>query len=165
MNSAQQKVLMRRSYSIYVNQRNRKREAQKAKTAELSFTLEWFRDRVRDYIGKECLYCEDKIRTTNFSLDHKIPLVRLTEGLDLWCNDDIDDVFAWSNCQIICLRCNRRKGDLTDEEYLDLWKLAGGWPKHAQTYLRRKLGAPLRFYKGEGEKVAHIAKESQGALF
>ena len=68
-------------------------------------------DMVLEALGEKCPYCDREMTCKNstdkVSLDHIYPTYR-------GGGDDID------NLQIICARCNRRKGYLTDREYRSL---------------------------------------------
>ena len=61
---------------------------------------------IRDWIQQFpiCLYCQQPIKTKDYSVDHITPLGR--GGLN-----------TFDNLQLICNSCNRTKGDLSHQEF------------------------------------------------
>lgn len=64
------------------------------------------------YTQKKCFYCGIELNYSNFSIDHKIPVVK--GGTN--CNE---------NLVACCLYCNSRKKTKTAEEYLEELKVYG----------------------------------------
>ncbi len=81
---------------------------------------------VLDALGSSCKYCGEEIDAKNLSGDHIIPLTR-------------GGVSYLDNFQLICNRCNKRKGDLTNEEYVSLLDLISFWDDEAQLYVLRQM--------------------------
>jgi 5-methylcytosine-specific restriction endonuclease McrA len=67
-------------------------------------------------VPETCVFCDRKLRVSNLSLDHIIPL---SHGGQNVC----------SNIQWICIRDNRYRGNLSVEEYREFLALlaANGW--------------------------------------
>ena len=83
---------------------------------------------IRGVLGLGCVYCEEVVDVKNMGLDHKIPVNR-------GGRKSID------NLQIICKRCNTRKGVLTYGEYLMLLLTIDKLDEPAQKYVYRKLSS------------------------
>jgi 5-methylcytosine-specific restriction endonuclease McrA len=98
--SKEAKILTRRSRDIFRHQRDRARQA----GAVLGLTLDQLRRKVMLRLGMPCSYCCQPLTAQNFSLDHRQPLSR---G-GTWDAD---------NLVVICLRCNKIKGNLCDDEF------------------------------------------------
>lgn len=58
----------------------------------------------------KCMYCGIKAEMTYFDVDHKTPVARGGSN-------------RFSNYQLLCSPCNRRKGALTDGEFRRKYKL------------------------------------------
>ncbi len=56
------------------------------------------------YNSNVCPYCNKIIEPLSFSIDHKIPKNR-------------DGSNSLDNLHLVCIKCNKVKGDLTDEEF------------------------------------------------
>jgi len=76
--------------------------------------------------NNKCPYCKTDLTTDNISFDHIIPISR--EGLM-----DID------NLEIVCSRCNRRKGMLTKNEFNSLLNIVNKFEDKGKKYVLRKL--------------------------
>ena len=74
-----------------------------------------------------CKYCNDPLTFENVSLDHKTP--RHRQG----------SVNNLDNLQLICKRCNVRKGQLTHDEYCKLLEVVNVFDISAKRYVLRKL--------------------------
>ena len=90
-----------------------------------------------DALGRECRYCGRTITAKNennkFSLDHTIPQYR-------GGSQDIE------NLEIICSRCNTRKGYMTATEYeLLLQFLEKTLDKEARGYVLKKLAMWVQY--------------------
>ncbi|MFW6173236.1 MAG: HNH endonuclease [Elusimicrobiota bacterium] len=84
---------------------------------------------IKKSLGKKCPYCGEIITTENMSLDHMNPQ---TKG----GSNSLDNLHIVDNI------CNRRKGELTHEEYKSLINLINTeFSKESKKYIKRKLSA------------------------
>lgn len=99
--------------------------------AKYSVNSDEFNEKTYNLIKNKhiCKYCKHMLTVENFSLDHIIPIAR---------GGEIDNK---NNMQIICKRCNRRKGQLTDSEYVKLLTLIKSFENNAQKYIFAKLSS------------------------
>ena len=58
----------------------------------------------------KCMYCGIRLNSSNTHADHKTPI-------------DRDGSNNLNNFQLLCMRCNTRKGDLTDGEFRRAYRL------------------------------------------
>jgi 5-methylcytosine-specific restriction endonuclease McrA len=144
---------MRRSYEIYKHLVERVIElnpalaaAKKKKLPVLPFTLEFLRDAIKEKLNEgpnangkhsKCPYLPDvDLTVKTFSLDHRVPISR---G---------GDPAAWDNLKICSRSANLIKGELTEDEFLDLLATMedGHWPQQARQDLfgRLKAGAAVK---------------------
>ena len=89
-------------------------------------TLEQIREIIYKYYGKDCNYCGCTLTVANIVCDHIHPL---SNG-----GDSIPD-----NLQIICRRCNVRKGNLSDKYFRRILKWLARQPDEISKYVLRKL--------------------------
>ncbi|MFW5902674.1 MAG: HNH endonuclease [archaeon] len=84
---------------------------------------------IKSSLGQKCPYCGKEITTGNMSLDHKNPQ---TKG----GSNSLDNLHIVDNI------CNRRKGELTHEEYSSLIGFVdSNFSESSKKYLKRKLSA------------------------
>ena len=76
--------------------------------------------------GKKCIYCNHILDIRNMVCDHITPM---SMGGDSTCK----------NLQLICDRCNTRKGPLDHEMYKSLVLWLENQPREMQDYIYRKL--------------------------
>ena len=75
-----------------------------------------------------CPYCGEPLRGSNLSLDHRTPLAR-GGTMDL------------ENYDATCRRCNKRKGQLTADEYRAILEVIKDWPLDARRDVLMRLAA------------------------
>ena len=94
-----------------------------------------YADILKDFFDDDpcCSYCDAKITKKNFSVDHATPLSR---------GGDTDQY----NIVYCCSDCNSAKGEMTDEEWLDLLSLVEFWEDRGKSLLRR-LKASANIYR------------------
>ncbi len=81
---------------------------------------------IKEALGTNCTYCQEEITTENMSLDHRIPQ-------DRGGSNDLD------NLEIVCQRCNVRKGSLTAGEFVELLDVINHFPEEATSYVLQQL--------------------------
>lgn len=89
-------------------------------------TLEEIREFIHRNYGKRCRYCSVVLTVANIVCDHIYPI---SHG-----GDSVLD-----NLQLICRRCNVRKGNLSDKNFRRLLNWLKRQPKDMQVYVLRKL--------------------------
>jgi 5-methylcytosine-specific restriction endonuclease McrA len=90
-------------------------------------------------LAKPCVYCSTIITLKNASLDHIVPLGGL-RGKPLAKHLDRRD-----NLQIICSRCNRGKGNLSDRGFRKLVEFLRSDPEISAYVWRRIAGGGVQF--------------------
>jgi len=107
---------------------------------EIPFSLEEYRVFMQNLSenGFQCEYCGRRLKIEDVSPDHRIPAKR---GGSL----------ALENIAVSCSLCNRRKGELTGEEFDALLRGLKTFPEYARNYILRALGsaamgARMRFH-------------------
>jgi 5-methylcytosine-specific restriction endonuclease McrA len=85
-------------------------------------------DLILEIYGSSCCYCGAVLKVKTMSLDHKIPRFR----------DGSNDL---SNVEIICKKCNVRKGILTKETYKKFLSFISDFDEVEQKYFLRKMGS------------------------
>ena len=78
--------------------------------------------------GKKCRYCNTILLVSNMACDHIHPLSLGGDSTN-------------KNLQMICMRCNTRKGPLTDKEFNKLLKWLGKQTEGLSRYVLRKLSS------------------------
>lgn len=102
---------------------------------------------IKKYLGTNCKYCGEKLTLENMSLDHKTPLphclsksskkTRHSKKYKEYTEEKIKELNSENNLQFICLKCNRRKGNLDDTEYTALIKFLKKYPNMEQIVLAK----------------------------
>ena len=95
---------------------------------EFNISLEEVRDLLYRVYGKKCCYCHSKLLVSNMVCDHILPL-------SLGGNSTPD------NLQMICGRCNTRKGPLTDRNFRRLLKWLDRQNIELKKYVLRKMSS------------------------
>lgn len=101
---------------------------QRGKEHELDNTIALtdIRQKIYNAYSQECVYCHEELDVYNMGVDHIVPL-------------EAGGTNNMRNLQIICQRCNTRKGPLKHMEYIFLLKAIQPMSTHAQKYILRKL--------------------------
>jgi 5-methylcytosine-specific restriction endonuclease McrA len=71
---------------------------------EFDISLEEVRELLHRHYGKTCNYCDSRLLVNNMACDHIMPL-------------SLGGSSTPKNLQMICMRCNTRKGPLTNKNF------------------------------------------------
>ena len=88
---------------------------------------------ISQFIDKPCKYCSVILTLKNLSLDHKIPYMTskrksklrntsgyITKNIRDYSPEEEESLRSIENLHIVCLTCNRMKGNLNDEQFTKL---------------------------------------------
>ena len=114
--------MMKKSSTLKTGLKRRSREYE----VEFDLTLEQVRYLLLDSYGTPCHYCEANLTIHNMVCDHKISISNGGPSVK-------------SNLQIICARCNTRKGPLSHKDYTELVKWLSIQNEDISQYVYRKL--------------------------
>ena len=116
--------LMKKSSTLRSTLKRRSKEYE----VEFNISLEEVRELLYRVYGKKCSYCDYKLLVSNMACDHIIPL-------SLGGNSTPE------NLQMICGRCNTRKGPLTDRNFRKILKWLDRQNGELKRYVLRKLSS------------------------
>ena len=116
--------LMKKSSTLRSTLKRRSKEYE----VEFNISLEEVRELLYRVYGRTCNYCNQKLLVNNMACDHIIPL-------SLGGNSTPE------NLQMICGRCNTRKGPLTDRNFRKLLKWLDRQNGELKRYVLRKLSS------------------------
>ena len=114
--------LMKKSSTLRSSLRKRSKEYE----VEFNISLKAIRILLLKAYGKQCKYCKNKMTIKNTVCDHIIPL-------------SLGGKSTLRNLQMICARCNTRKGTLTDRQYNKILSWLKRQPEIVEKYVLRKL--------------------------
>tara|TARA_Y100001938_G_C8061726_1_gene417699 strand:- start:166 stop:528 length:363 start_codon:yes stop_codon:yes gene_type:complete len=89
-------------------------------------SLREIRELIYSAYGRKCRYCKDILKVNNMVCDHSIPLSNGGESVP-------------DNLQMICARCNTRKGPLTHKAYNKLLAWLKRQNQNTRDYILRKM--------------------------
>ena len=95
--------LMKKSSTLRTSLKRRSKEYE----VLFDISLGEVRELIYSAYGRRCKYCNDILKVNNMVCDHSIPLSTGGESIK-------------NNLQMICARCNTRKGPLTHKAYQKL---------------------------------------------
>jgi hypothetical protein len=116
--------LMKKSSTLRTTLKRRSKEYE----VEFEISLTEVREMLYRSYGKKCRYCDSKLLVNNMACDHIHPL-------SLGGNSTIP------NLQMICHRCNTRKGPLTDKDFGKLLRWLQRQHSDLSKYVLRKLSS------------------------
>jgi 5-methylcytosine-specific restriction endonuclease McrA len=114
--------LMKKSSTLRTSLKRRSREYE----VVFNISLKEIRNLIYSEYGRKCKYCKDILKVNNMVCDHCVPI---SHGGDS----------TPKNLQMICSRCNTRKGPLTDKAYIKLLAWLKRQNKNTRDYILRKL--------------------------
>ena len=114
--------LMKKSSTLRTSLKRRSKEYE----VIFDISLKEIRELIYAQYGKQCKYCKDILSIRNMVCDHNIHLSHGGESVK-------------NNLQMICARCNTRKGPLTDKAYSKLLAWLKRQNKNTRNYILRKL--------------------------
>tara|TARA_Y100001938_G_scaffold48260_1_gene67245 strand:+ start:733 stop:1215 length:483 start_codon:yes stop_codon:yes gene_type:complete len=120
--------LMKKSSTLRSTLKRRSKEYE----VEFNISLQEIRDLfLRDY-GSPCKYCSCVLTVANMVCDHVVPL-------------SCGGPSTLLNVEMICRRCNTRKGPLTSDEYTEVVNWLQLQPEQVSSYIFRKLSGKEMF--------------------
>ena len=114
--------LMKKSSTLRTSLKRRSKEYE----VLFDISLKEIRELIYSAYGKRCKYCRDILKVNNMVCDHNIPLSHGGESI-------------LNNLQMICARCNTRKGPLTHKAYSKLLAWLKRQNQNTRDYILRKL--------------------------
>ena len=116
--------LMKKSSTLRSTLKRRSKEYE----VEFNISLEEVRQLLYRVYGRTCNYCNKKLLVNNMACDHIIPL-------------SMGGNSTPENLQMICGRCNTRKGPLTDKNFRKLLKWLDRQEYDLRKYVLRKMSS------------------------
>ena len=120
--------LMKKSSTLRSTLKRRSKEYE----VLFEISLPTIRNLLLRHYSKPCIYCNDILDVSNMVCDHIVPLSSGGPSIV-------------QNLEMICKRCNIRKGPLTGREYRIFITFLEKQPKHVQEYVYRKLSGKEMF--------------------
>ena len=120
--------LMKKSSSLRSTLKKRSKEYE----VEFNISLGAIRELFLSNYGSSCKYCIHVLTVTNMGCDHVVPL-------------SCGGPSIVTNLEMICRRCNTRKGPLTANQYQDVVNWLNLQPEQVSSYIFRKLSGKEMF--------------------
>ena len=114
--------LMKKSSTLRTSLKRRSREYE----VLFDISLKEIRELILLAYGRKCKYCNNILKVNNMVCDHNSPISHGGESVK-------------SNLQMICARCNTRKGPLTHKVFVKLLGWLKRQNKNSRDYILRKL--------------------------
>jgi len=114
--------LMKKSSTLRSSLKRRSKEYE----VNFKISLDEIRNLFLGCYGRKCRYCTNKLDIYNIVCDHVYPI-------SMGGSSDV------KNLQMICGRCNTRKGNLTNKEFQDLLRWLSKQTETLKVYVLRKL--------------------------
>tara|TARA_Y100001963_G_scaffold48232_1_gene67818 strand:+ start:2824 stop:3315 length:492 start_codon:yes stop_codon:yes gene_type:complete len=116
--------LMKKSSTLRTTLKRRSKEYE----VEFNISLAEVREILYKFYGKKCRYCNNKLLVSNMACDHIMPL-------------SLGGNSTPGNLQMICMRCNTRKGPLTDKGFCKLLRWLSHQDSDLEKYVLRKMSS------------------------
>ena len=120
--------LMKKSSTLRSTLKRRSKEYE----VIFNISLPTIRHLLLRHYSKQCIYCPNILDVSNMVCDHIVPLSSGGPSIS-------------QNLEMICKRCNIRKGPLTVREYRIVVEFIKQQPQHVQEYVFRKLSGKELF--------------------
>ena len=120
--------LMKKSSTLRSTLKRRSKEYE----VEFNISLKVIRELFLQHYGSSCKYCTSILTVANMVCDHVVPL-------------SCGGPSTLSNLEMICRRCNTRKGPLTSKEYAEVVNWLSLQPEQVSSYIYRKLSGKEMF--------------------
>jgi len=120
--------LMKKSSTLRSTLKRRSKEYE----VVFKISLPTIRNLLLRHYAKQCIYCPNILDVSNMVCDHIVPLSSGGPSIS-------------QNLEMICKRCNIRKGPLTGREYRILVEFLEKQPGHVRSYVFRKLAGKELF--------------------
>ena len=116
--------VMKKSSSLRASLRKRSKEYE----VIFKISLDEIRRLLLRAYGRKCKYCTNVLNVNNMVCDHMVPI---SHGGDSTIR----------NLEMICRRCNTRKGPMTTKEYKSVTRWLAKQKEHVASYIYRKLSS------------------------
>ena len=116
--------LMKKSSTLRTTLKRRSKEYE----VEFKISLTEIRDILYKCYGRKCRYCNTNLLVNNMACDHIMPL-------------SLGGNSTPRNLQMICGRCNTRKGPLTDKSFGKLLRWLSHQDQELERYVLRKMSS------------------------
>ena len=116
--------LMKKSSTLRSTLKRRSKEYE----VEFNISLEEVRNLLYQVYGKRCAYCKVRLVVNNMACDHILPL-------------SMGGSSVKENLQMICHRCNTRKGPLTNRNFKKLLRWLHHQDKELEQYVLKKMSS------------------------
>tara|TARA_R110002020_G_scaffold23434_1_gene77906 strand:- start:1406 stop:1891 length:486 start_codon:yes stop_codon:yes gene_type:complete len=120
--------LMKKSSTLRSTLKRRSKEYE----VEFNISLTTIRELFLSNYGSPCKYCDNILDVRNMVCDHVVPL-------------SCGGPSTVNNLEMICRRCNTRKGPLTSDEYEIVITWLKQQPEQVRSYIFRKLSGKEMF--------------------
>ena len=114
--------LMKKSSTLRSTLKRRSKEYE----VEFNISLEEVRELLHQAYGKKCKYCHSRLLISNMVCDHIMPLSMGGSSVP-------------ANLQMICMRCNTRKGPLTNKNFKRILKWLSHQDEDLSKYVLKKM--------------------------
>ena len=114
--------LMKKSSTLRSTLKRRSKEYE----VEFDISLEEVRELLYKSYGRNCKYCDSRLLVSNMVCDHIMPLSMGGSSVP-------------ANLQMICMRCNTRKGPLTNKNFKRILKWLSHQDEDLSKYVLKKM--------------------------
>ena len=116
--------LMKKSSTLRSTLKRRSKEYE----VEFDISLEEVRELLYKSYGRNCKYCDSRLLVSNMVCDHIMPLSMGGSSVP-------------ANLQMICMRCNTRKGPLTNKNFKRILKWLSHQDIDLSKYVLKKMAS------------------------